>query len=239
MMDLRGGVTGVQRRVKWLAATLLLAIAGCGAEPVAILIGELQDDDVHVRRAAARRLADMGFEAAPAASALSLAIEDNDRDVRRLAIHAISQIGPQAVSYLPALKNALEDNELSVRIAAAIAINRIDPNEVSHQRVLIDAMKSGEGGIIVRVGQMSASAGWAVPTLIRLLGDRRPGIRRITANALEQIGPAAVTAKPTLERIAARDQDERVREAAQQALDRMTQSGSRGVTDASPASAVD
>ena len=55
--------------------------------------------------------------------------------------------------YLSAMKNALDDGELSVRIAAAIAINRLDPNDVDHQRVLIDAMKSGEGGIIVRVGQ--------------------------------------------------------------------------------------
>jgi HEAT repeat protein len=224
-------MNGVQRSSKWLASIVLLAIVGCGAEPpIERLIGELQDEDVHVRRTAARSLGDMGIEAAPAVLALSKAMEDEDRDVRRLALQAISQVGPQSESYLPVLKNSLEDNDLSVRIAAAFAVNRIEPNDVSHQRVLIDAMKLGEGGIIVRVGQLN-SPGWAVPTLIDLLDDRRAGIRRITANALEQIGPAAVTAKPALERVATNDPDERAREAAQLALDRMNTSGSPDAAD--------
>jgi HEAT repeat protein len=200
------------------------------------LIGELQDEETAVRRAAAQSLADMGLEAAPAASVLSSAIVDQDREVRRLALHAIGQVGPSAEPYLPVIKKAFGDGEISVRIAAAIAINRLDPNDLDHQRVLIDAMKSGEGGIIVRVGQMSPNAAWAVPTMIELLNDRRPGIRRITANALEQIGSAGVAAKPSLKRLALSDPDERVREAAERALVGLNSSGSpAGETSPTPA----
>ena len=194
-MASRGRTTGVRRCLMWLAGAALMGIAGCGGDPVTSLVAELQDEDVHIRRAAARRLADMRIDAAPAISALRQAIQDEDRDVRRLAIHAISRIGPQAESCLPALQNSLGDDALSVRIAAALAINRINPDEEQHQRVLIDAMRMGEGGIIVSVGQLGEDAAWAVPTLIELLSDPRPGIRRISANSLEQIGPAAAAAR--------------------------------------------
>jgi len=182
------------------------------------MIGELQDEDVQVRRAAAQSLADMGLEAAPAVSALSQAIDDDDREVRRLVLLAISQVGPPALSHLPSIKRALDDNELSVRIAAAFAVGRLDPDDKGHRQILIDAMKAGEGGIIVRVGQLGESAEWAVPTLIELLGDQRPGIRRITADALERIGPVAIAAKPTLIRLVTDDPEESVRDAAQRAL---------------------
>jgi len=234
MAAFRSDRAGVRCFAKWLATTVLLAFVGCGTDPVAGLIGKLQDEDVDVRRAAAQSLLDMGLEAAPAAEALGQAIEDQDREVRRLALHAISQIGPQAAPYLPVMKNALDDGEVSVRIAAAIAINRLDPNDVEHQRVLIAAMKSGDGGIIVRVGQMSSNAVWAVPTLIKLLGDRRPGIRRITADALEKIGSAAIAAKATLIRVATNDPDERVREAAVRALGWMNTNDSPAADETSP-----
>jgi len=135
-----------------------------------------------------------------------------------LVLLAISQVGPPALSHLPSIKRALDDNELSVRIAAAFAVGRLDPDDKGHQRILIDAMRAGEGGIIVRVGQLGESAEWAVPTLIELLGDQRPGIRRITADALERIGPVAIAAKPTLIRLVTDDPEESVRDAAQRAL---------------------
>jgi HEAT repeat protein len=196
-------------------------LAGCGTDRVDGLIDQLGHADVKVRRAAARQLADLGREAEPAVPALNDAITDQDREVRRLAIHAISQVGPQADSFLQTLINALDDDELSVRLAAALAINRIAPDEDAHQEVLVSAMKMGEGGIIVAVGQAGENSAWAVPTLIGLLVDSRPGIRRITANSLEQIGPAAEAAKEALQQAAQSDPDDRVRGAADRALQKI------------------
>lgn len=202
----------------WLLSLLLFALAGCGAERIATLSTDLQHDDVSVRRAAARRLADMGHEANAAVPALSKAMSDKDHEVRRLAIYALTRVSMPDKSFLPQLTEALQDEELSVRIAAAMAINRIDPREEQHQEVLIDAMKSGEGGIIVSVGHMGDAAVWAVPTLTELLADRRAGIRRIAANSLEQIGHVTGNAREALQRVAANDPDQRARDAAKQAL---------------------
>lgn len=204
-----------------LVLAALCLLVGCRRDPVAGLIDQLGDADVTVRRAAARELAEMGREASLAVPALSDAIGDEDREVRRLAIHAISQVGPQAISFLSALTDALDDEELSVRLAAALAIDRLDPEEESHRKVLITAMRMGEGGIIVAVGQAGERAAWAVPTLIELVNDKRPGIRRITVNALEQIGPAAAAARDALKRVAEQDTDDRVRDAAKRALERI------------------
>ncbi len=79
-------------------------------------------------------------------------------------------------------------------------------------------MKMGEGGTIVAVGQYGENAVWAVPTLVSLLEDRRAGIRRIAADALRQIGPAAGAAEEALRRAAKHDVDDRVRDAAKEAL---------------------
>jgi HEAT repeat protein len=58
----------------------------------------------------------------------------------------------------------------------------------------------------------------SVPTFTRLLTDRRPGIRRLAAEGLGKIGGASQTALPAL-RQALQDRDDRVREAATQAIE--------------------
>lgn len=212
------GMTKLELIERLIAVLALCLVVGCRTDPTAELIEQLGDADVDVRRAAARELADLGRDAILAVPALKGAVQDDDAVVRRLAIHAIGRIGPQAESYLPTLTAALKDDELAVRLAAALAIDRVDPNEESHRKELIAAMRMGEGGIIVAVGQTGENAAWAVPTFIELLGDRRSGIRRITANSLEQIGPAAEAALEKLQRVARQDEDDRVRAAAENAV---------------------
>ena len=73
---------------------------------------------------------------------------------------------------------ALADDERSVRVAAALAIVRIDPQHDAPAGVLGQAMRSGDGGVIVQVGNLEGAAQWALPILISLLeSDPRPGIR--------------------------------------------------------------
>ncbi len=75
----------------------------------------------------------------------------------------------------------------------------------------------GEGGTIVAVGEMGPAADWAVPTLTKLLQDRRAGIRRLAAEALGRIAAGNPEVQAALRRSLS-DADDRVREAAQQAL---------------------
>ena len=74
-----------------------------------------------------------------------------------------------------------------------------------------------EGGVIVSVGRMQPSPTWAVPTLIELLDDRHPGIRRLAAETLGRINPGTAAVVSELQN-ALQDRDDRVRHAAQQAL---------------------
>ena len=182
------------------------------------LAQQLKSADVEARRTAARALGEMGNEAETAIPLLGDAVGDEDAEVRRLASYALGGMGPAARPALPALNKALEDQELSVRLSAAFAVQKIAPETETHVPVLVHAMQMGEGGVIVSVGDMGEKAAWAVPTLVSLLKDRRPGIRRLAAEALGRIGPAESAAEAAL-RAAARDGDDRVREAAQQALE--------------------
>ncbi len=111
----------------------------------------------------------------------------------------------------------LDDSEWSVRLAAAFALLKIDPQSDAPHAVLIEAMRQGEGGTIVAIGKLGDRATWAVPTLTGLLKDQRPGTRRLAAEALTRIGPAARDAASGL-RAALNDTDDRVRAAAQEAL---------------------
>jgi HEAT repeat protein len=197
-------------------------LIGCG-NPVDGLVRQLQDSDVDVRRKAATTLLQMRGEAKPAIPALTSALQDDDREVRRLASRALGQLSPEAASSVSALQRLLNDPEPSVRIAAAFAIQELDPAETSHRKVLIDAMKMGEGGTIVAVGKHGANAKWAVPTLVSLLEDRRPGIRRLAADALGRIGPAAADAQDALRQASSKDADDRVRDAARVALSSITE----------------
>lgn len=203
--------------------SIALACAGCRSDPTARVVEQLTSTDVQARRDAARALGKLEPDADLATPALARALTDEDHEVRRLAIFALGEIGPPAQSALPALTAALDDKELPIRLSAALAIQKIDPTQRSHVPVLVEAMRMGEGGVIVSVGQMGENAAWAVPTLISLLKDRRPGVRRLAAEALGKIGPAAENARAPLE-AALRDPDDRVRETAEQAL-----AGIRGV----------
>jgi HEAT repeat protein len=204
---------------KLIGICICLFVVGCSEAPLTQLIFDLREaDDVLVRRAAARALGELGSEATSAVSALEEALADDDREVCRLACYALGEVGPQAKAALPALTKSLQDEEFSMRLAAAFAIQKINPDSEAYVSELTRAMRMGEGGTIVSVGQLGPSATWAVPTLIELLKDHRPGIRRLAAEALGQIAVNAEGVESAL-RGALRDQDDRVRQAAQKALE--------------------
>ena len=203
-------------RMRPVIIALCWCTLGCRGERPNDLTEQLKSSDATARRSAARALGALGTDAAFATPALEAALADEDSEVRRLATFALGQIGPAAQSTLPALAKLLKDQQLSVRLSAAFAAQKIEPANEIYVPVLVQAMQMGEGGVIVSVGRMGPEAAWAVPTLIALLKDGRPGIRRLSAETLGRIGPGARAAEAALQ-TAARDPDDRVREAAQQA----------------------
>jgi hypothetical protein len=71
------------------------------------------------------------------------------------------------------------------------------------------------------VGQHAAQAKQAVPDLIRLLGDPRPSVRWIAAEALGKFGADGREAAPALRELATADPEATVRDVAGRALRQM------------------
>jgi len=119
----------------------------------------------------------------------------------------------------------VESRKESIRVwidgrTAAITALSYDPYNhptKSHIPTLVEAMRLGEGGVILKVGMMGPRAKWAVPTLVALLSHQRPITRAVAATALGEIGSGATQAETVLQR-ATKDDNERVRQAAEEAL---------------------
>jgi hypothetical protein len=201
----------------------LLLIAGCGEDRLTTLRGNLHSAEAEVRQQALRELGAMGEAAGPAVGEIAALIRDPAPAVRQAACRALGDIGEPAADHVADMQPALDDESWPVRLAAAFAIQKLDPASAAPHPVLMEAMQKGEGGTIVAIGQLGSDATWAVPTLVALLRDRRPGTRRLAAEALGNIGPAASEATSALES-ATRDSDDRVRTSAEQALERIRDS---------------
>ena len=199
----------------FLPAVCLL-VAGCGGDEVPRLIADLASDEVDVRRAAAQALGTFESEDERIAPALQRAAQDADEQVRRLACNALGEIGAGKGE----LTTALDDSQIPVRLAAAFALLKIEPGNQAACTVLTMMMKRGDGGVIVAVADMGPAAKWAVPTLVELLRDRRPGIRRLAAEGLGKVSAESPDVRNALQK-AAGDSDDRVREAASAALDQL------------------
>jgi HEAT repeat protein len=216
-------------RVAGVGLLLILAISGCGASRLEQLLASIRSDDVERQRLALRELADMGADAAPAIPALIDLSRHRDADIRRLCGLALGRIAAALPSdalqsprdaAISALARQLDDGDLAVRNTAAFGLVGLDPEHARAQHQLCRAMQQGDGGIIDRLTRTQPAPLWAVPTFIELLNrDRRPGIRRLAAVALGEIGRDDPQARTALTR-ALQDSDDRVRSAAHKALNR-------------------
>ena len=184
-------------------------LCGCGNNQVDQLIQDLSSNDDAIRRSSIAKLAKIEEFPPPVFLAIQSATQDQDREVRRIAYTALGSMPDSDQSVR--LETGLQDPELSVRMAVAYSLLKQNPEHPGAILVLEQAMKMGDGGVIVAIGREKYD--WAVPTLIDLLRDRRPGTRRLAAESLGKIGQAAKPALSALKR-AKKDRDDRVRAAA-------------------------
>ena len=183
----------------------LLAI-GCGREPAATTesepelevkqsptlqsyINDLQAGDERARLTAALGLGVMGRQAKPAIPAMIVALRDTNKYVRTLIAWSLVYVDPMGEEVLAPLCTATWDSEFLVRQKAAEALGKIGPPAYP-----------------------------AVPELIRLLKDPFPTVRGASAQAQGQIGKGALEARPYLEAVAEDDIDDKVRQAAGDAV---------------------
>jgi HEAT repeat protein len=133
------------------------------------LIEALKHEQPTVRKAAARRLGQLGPAAKPAVPALAEALADKDSEVRQAVTETIGRLGQDAQAAVPALLRLLKDPDDNVRREAAQVLGKIGP-----------------------------AAREATVALTAALGDKDFFVAGAAIEALTAIGPAARESVPTL-----------------------------------------
>jgi HEAT repeat protein len=182
------------------------------------------------------------------------------RNVRSEAAEALGRIGPEAEAAIPALQELLKDDEAEVRGTAAGALGRLgakaaiprltelldDKAHYFKGESFLDTEPLELGGrpyesvtrIRVRaiaaeaLGRIGPEAKGAVPALTKLLDDKVKEVRLASASALGNMGPAALPATTALKKIAEEiDEDQEVRQAATDALQKLEKARSSKTTN--------
>ena len=143
-----------------MGAARCLESIGSEAKPaIPLLIELLNDEDKHVRDAAADALGAIGPAAKAAVPALAQLLKDGDWPIRRVAATALGKMGPEARPAIPALMEMLKATRWIERSEAASAL-----------------------------GKIGSDAKPAVPALEALLKDENKGVRKAARDALNSIG---------------------------------------------------
>lgn len=166
------------------------------------VLGAFKSQDVHVRRAAARAVADFDADPELVGPALVEVLRDKDPAVVANAIDALAGLGPKA---LRNIGRALSTPEL--RFYAVRLVARLGREAESAVPELIEVVKkppqTDEDVEFVReaqfaLGAVGPGAASAVPALIESLKSAHEEIAASAAFALARIGPAARAAVPAL-----------------------------------------
>ncbi|MEL7226958.1 MAG: HEAT repeat domain-containing protein, partial [Cyanobacteria bacterium J06576_12] len=195
-----------------------LSLGNIGPEAEAAipaLITVLEDEELRPRAATA--LSQIGAAAIPA---LVAAANDEDEALRFYAASTLSEIGTVAEVAVPILVAALESEDLRYRAAAALG--DYGPEAAAAVNALIAGLNDEDSIFLYRVTNSLIEIGAvAVPQLAVALEAEAEDVRYQAAGILESIEPAASAAVPAL-LAALNDQNEGVRDAAIQALRRLT-----------------
>ncbi len=192
------------------------------------LVGLLTHESSIVRHEAAATLAGIGPKAAPAVGQLAVGLADPDPALRAEYLSALGAIGPAAGEALSVIIPELADPDLHVRYSATYAIGKIGSAAKDTIPVLErnlqgrdEFLKMISAWALVHVDPRHPGlAAMCAGPLARALKLPDSRVRREAALALGMLGPGAASAVPELKEIA-NDQDESVRQAVSEALQKI------------------
>ena len=204
------------------------ALSKIGAAAIPALTDALKSDDSGMRAGAAKALAGMGRDAAPAIPAL-LANLGGDEEMRRETTEALGAIGEPAVK---PLVETLKSQTALQRAGAATALGLVGKEVKESAAAFVELLKT-ESDSQVRVALLSAlpkigiEARESVPLLVAGVGDDDEQVRHAAINALVPMRAARDLSVPALAALL-KDANATKRQRAARALGRMG-------PDASPA----
>ncbi len=175
------------------AVKVLRKLGPKAAAAVEPLIAAAKGTDPHFITDIQLALGAIGPASAPATDMLVKNISSNDAGERESALYALRQIGPKAASAVPALLKRTEADDAFEAYAAAWALARIAPTDAKVSSVVVQKLVQG-------------------------LSDHDEIVRMECAAALGDMGPAAKTAAPALEKASKADSNANVRSTAAEAL---------------------
>jgi HEAT repeat protein len=203
------------------------AIASLGESVVPRVTKALQNPQL--KRPAVRILKKLGPKAAGAVDPLINAASDSDAATRGEIFLALAGIGPSAAPATDMLAKAISSKDDAERESALFALRKIGPSARGAVKPLLERMKADDSfPAIASAWALSSIApddeevvAAVVPKLSRGLANKDEQIRLESAAAIGDLGKAAASTAPTLQRTAKEDSSAVVRAAAEAALKRV------------------
>ena len=183
-------------------------------EALTAVVGALGDSSPLVRRFAAGGLAELPSPTTPTLSALARLLRDPETDPRESASRTLAALAPRApLDAVPelaaALSNACADTEAAVRAHALEALGGLGVRGVHASPAVRPALERGlsdwsepvRAAAAEAVGKLGAGVPWSVGLLAKALADPVHDVRKMAVLALEEMGPAAAPATPSIVRL--------------------------------------
>jgi serine/threonine-protein kinase len=165
-----------------------------GPAAVPLLIEDLKNSRVAVRRRAVRVLSLLGPSANEAVPALLQALKDGDEGVRRGADAALGKIGLENKTAVRDLISALRDKDPFVRTRAAVLLGKLGPSAKAAIPMLIQVLKDPIDLVRVEavqsLGRIDVEARQTMPHLNIAIRDKSYSVRQAAAALLSKMQSA-------------------------------------------------
>jgi HEAT repeat protein len=207
------------------ADRIFSALASLGARIVPLAIDALKDSSALRRERSMKVLSKIGADAAPAVPELIKIAQGSDAKLKVEALFTIGAIGQGAAAAVPAVVSALSDSDPQTQQTAAYAAGKIGPAAASAVPALKkltgsndDLVKMTAVWALLQIGPRTDElVKTALPVLSAGLTSQQEMVRVDAAMSLGQLGKAAASALPALEK-SLQDPSGNVRSAASAAI---------------------